>query len=206
MMAFVIGLEVAFLRVEMKPLLTSLIKRNALITSALVLLLTSLRLLPDRYPPPWVFLVIFFGGLFWANSILIKRGRPLSAVLLSLLLVPILGVPAGIASFVLSLSLVEWEYKTRGLQIVYGCNALVAETAYFDEFMVNERLTELTNSPHADTSQMTRLREAYATAQERVRILNEDCRRRGHCNSHLWKTNWVTIKEALAANDRGWRE
>src|SRR5207302_6802202 len=79
---------------EVKPLVISLLKRNTLVAAAFVFVLMAVRLVPDRYTPQWIFPVIFFCGLLWANSILIKRGRPISAAVLSLLLVPILGVPA----------------------------------------------------------------------------------------------------------------
>src|SRR5689334_11878138 len=125
----------------MNPLIASLLKRNALAALVLTLLLTGLRLVPRAYVPPWQFFpATLFFGLLWANGTLIKRGYPISAVLLSLLLVPILGYPAVIFSNPLSRPFIEWGYRTRGFQMVHGCNGGAANAAHGDIQTIDQYL------------------------------------------------------------------
>lgn len=187
----------------MKPVVVSLLKRNALVILVFVLLLTGLRVVLRGYTPPWLTIPIaFFCGLLWANALLLKRGRPVLTVLLSLLLFPILGFPALIGSILLGRSVVEWEYKVEGFQMVDGCNGAEANRAYFEVHTLEERLAELTNAPSTDNNLIVQLQKVYATAQEKRRVLSDDCARRYHCDTHPWKTNWATIDQALAASER----
>ena len=186
----------------MKSLVISLLKRNALVVLAFMLLLIGIRLVPRGFTLPWLVVPIAFTcGLLWANGILIRRGHPILAVLLSLLLLPIGGLPALIGSFVVGRSLVEWEYKAQGIHMVDGCNGGAANQAYFEIHTLEQRLAELTNSPNADTNVVVQLQKAYLIAEEKERFLSDDCRRRGHCDAFPWKTNWGTIKQALTASD-----
>jgi hypothetical protein len=187
----------------MKPLIISLLKRNALVALAFVLLLSGLRFVPRGYAPSWVFIPIaFFCSLLWANRLLIKQGYPILAVLLSVLLFPILGFPAGIGSFLLGRSLVEREYEAQGFRMVVGCNGGAANAAAGEVHTLQQRLAEFADSPGADTNVIVQLRNAYVIAQEKARVLSDDCGRRGHCETYPWKTNWAAIKQALTASER----
>jgi hypothetical protein len=70
--------------------------------------------------------------------------------------------------------------------------------AEIDTFVISQRLEELTKSPSADTNRILQLQSAYAVAKENARLLSDDCRRRGHCDNHPWKTSWDSMKPALA--------
>jgi hypothetical protein len=123
--------------------------------------------------------IILLSGLMWANAILINRGHPISGTLLSLLLVPTIGLPVLKGSLLVGHRFVEWQYKAQGLELVHGCNALAANMASFDVFIVRERLAELKDSPNADSNQIVRVENAYTAAQEKARILSDDCRGEG---------------------------
>lgn len=165
-----------------------------------LILLTLLRLGPRELVPPWVWVVnlfVFLAGLFWANAILTKRNHPVWAALLTLLLVPILGIPIGIGSIWISRCLAEWNYKTHGVVMVEGCNAAAANNAAFEADALVQRLAALSNNPAANSNQLAQLRDARALAQEQARFLDNDCFKRGHCENHPWKTNWAVISKTL---------
>ena len=188
----------------MKALVISLIKRNAIVALAFSVLLTGLRLACCGYAPLWILTwIVFFCGLRWVNGVLSQQGRQASATLLSLLLVPILGFPVVVASFRVSERLVGWKYNAQGLRLVEGCNAAAANMARFDLFDLDARLTKLKDSPGGDSNQIVRLQAAYSVAQEKFRILSDDCSRRGHRDNHPWKTDWGTIRQAFAASEQG---
>jgi hypothetical protein len=86
--------------------------------------------------------------------------------------------------------------------LVQGCNAAAANRAKFDLYAIDDRLSELTNAPDADAKQILQLRAARTIAEEAVKLTDDDCRRRGHRDSHPWKTNWVAVKNALEDSDR----
>ena len=186
----------------MKPLVASLLKRTGLALLVFAVLLIALRLTMNGGTFEYLIVAaLFFGGLLWANTPLIKRRHRVLAVGMSLIFVPVLGFPALIGSFRLGRSLVEWEYKTQGFQMVNGCNAAAANMAEFDVFALSERLVEVTNSPISDKTQITRLQSVYVIAQDKARILSDDCRRRGHCDNYPWKANWLAIKPLLATSE-----
>ena len=186
----------------MKTLAASLLQRNALVFFIFLVLLTILRLTPHTLvSSPIIILVVFCGSLIWVNLILVKRGHPFMSVFLSLLLIPIMGIPIGLCSSLISRQLEEWRYERHGIQLVQGCNLAAANTAEFDIYALNNRLSELTNSPVANSNKISLIQNVLPQAQERARILDEDCAWRGHRDSHPWKTNWIAIKQALAASE-----
>lgn len=187
----------------MKQLLASLVRRNLLATLAVPGILAVLRSGHGHWGLSAICMLIFAFGLFlWANWLLVKRGHPIIAVLLSLMLTPVVEFSAGVGLHVLGRNLVEREYASQGLQLMQGCNAAAANQAEFRLFAIDDRLAELTNAPDVNAQQILQLRAARIVAQEAARVTSEDCRRRGHCDSHPWKTNWAAVKLALEDSDR----
>ena len=186
----------------MPPIAITILKRNALVALVFLLVVTVRQPFSGRFTLPWmVVLVAFVCSLVWASRPLIQRGRPISAAWLSLLLLPVMGFPILITASQLSRDWVERQYRAQGLELVPGCNLAAASRADIEIYQMNDRLEELTNRPSADPAQFNRLHQAMPIALERARILGDDCRKRGHRDSHLWKTNWVAIKQALAASE-----
>ena len=172
-----------------------------MVALAFVLLLTIFRLIAGGYVPLLIFTVIvLLGALMWANAILINRGHRISGTLLSLLVVPTIALSVIKGSSLSSHTFVKWKYKAEGLELVHGCNALAANMASFDVSILRERLAKLKDSPNTDSNQIVRVENAYATAQDKARILSDDCKRRGHRENHPWKSNWDTIKQVSAAS------
>jgi hypothetical protein len=93
------------------------------------------------------------------------------------------------------------EYRAQGFQMVDGCNGGAANGARAEVYMLQQRLEDFADSPEADTNKIIQLKSVLAVAQEKERILREDCARRGHCETYPWKTNWVRIKDALTASE-----
>jgi hypothetical protein len=89
------------------------------------------------------------------------------------------------------------EYEAQGFQMVEGCNGGAAVQADGQVLMIKQYLDDLTYPPVKDTKMVAQLQSALVVAQEKARVLGEDCRRRGHRETFPWKTNWVTIKQAL---------
>jgi hypothetical protein len=94
------------------------------------------------------------------------------------------------------------EYEAQGFQMVQGCNGGAAVRADGQVMMIKQYLEDLTYPPVKDTNMVAQLQSALVAAQEKARVLSEDCRRRGHRETHPWKTNWVTIKQALTAFEK----
>src|SRR5262245_60825092 len=95
------------------------------------------------------------------------------------------------------------EYEAQGFQMVEGCNGGAAVHADGQVLMIKQYLEEFAYSPRAkDTNMVAQLQSALVVAQEKARVLSEDCRRRGHRETHPWKTNWATIKQALTAFEK----
>ena len=187
----------------MKGIINLLLIRNVLVALAFMLLLAGFRVVPYASVLPWPLIPIaFFFCLLWANGVLTKRGRPGMAVLLSVLLFPILGFPAAIGSQRMGRRLLERKYEAQGFQMVVGCNGGAAHSADGQVRTIKERLAMFANSPDVNTNVIVQLQSAYVVAQERARIMREDCGWRGHCETFPWKTNWATIKQALTASDK----
>ncbi len=83
--------------------------------------------------------------------------------------------------------------------MVEGCNGGAAVQADGQVLMLKQYMEDLTYPPVEDTNMLAQLQEVLVVAQEKARVLSEDCSRRGHCESHPWTTNWAVIKQALAA-------
>ncbi len=64
--------------------------------------------------------------------------------------------------------------------------------------MIKQYLEEFSDS----TNMVAQLQSALVVAQEKARVLSEDCRRRGHCETYPWTTNWTVIKQALTAVEK----
>jgi len=50
------------------------------------------------------------------------------------------------------------------------------------------------------------LRSALALARERAEVLNDDCRRRYHCETVPWKPEWASIDKALKDAEVLWKQ
>lgn len=94
------------------------------------------------------------------------------------------------------------EYQAQGFEMVEGCNGAAASQADLQVYAMKHQLEEFADSPGGDTNLIAQLQNALVLAQEKARVLGEDCRRRGHCGTHPWKTNWITIKQALTASEK----
>lgn len=92
------------------------------------------------------------------------------------------------------------EYRAQGFQMVEGCNAGAAVKANGQVYTIKQRLEEFTDSHKRNTNMMVQLQNALVIAQEKHRVLSDDCRTRGHCENHPWKTNWAAIKQTLTAS------
>ena len=113
-----------------------------------------------------------------------------------------LGLAVSIGSLSLRRNLAAREYKAEGFQMVHGCNGGAAGEADGQVYTIKQHLEEFAGSPNSDTNIIIQLQSALVLAQDKARILSEDCRRRGHCETHPWKTNWVTINQALSAAEK----
>jgi hypothetical protein len=94
------------------------------------------------------------------------------------------------------------EYEAQGFQMVEGCNGGAAVQADGQVLMLKQYLEDLTYPPVKDTNMVAQLQSALVVAQEKARVLSEDCRRRGHCDTYPWTTNWAVIKQALASFEK----
>ena len=186
----------------MRPLITSLLWRNALVALAFTLFLSGRQLVSNIYFPGWLSWLIpvtFLFGLLWANGILFKQERPVLAVLLSLALVPLLGLPVAAGSAMFGRALADWRYRTEGLRLVEGCNGGAANQADSEVRTLRRFLEELADTPNADTNEIAHLQEILVLAQDKARVLSDDCRWRGHRGNYPWKTNWSGIRRELKA-------
>ena len=96
---------------------------------------------------------------------------------------------------------IESGYKARGFKLVDGCNGGAANEAVGQVHTIELRLEALADSKLTNSNVNVRLQEAYTLAQEKARILRDDCRMRGHRENKPWKTNWITIRQALTASE-----
>ena len=94
------------------------------------------------------------------------------------------------------------ECRAQGFQMVEGCNGGAAVQADGQVYTIKQYLEEFSDSTTKDTNVITQLQGALVAAQEKARVLSEDCRRRGHCETYPWKTNWAVIREALRAYEQ----
>jgi hypothetical protein len=90
------------------------------------------------------------------------------------------------------------EYEAQGLQMVEGCNGGAAVGAQGQVHTINQLLEDFADASERETNIVVQLQSALVIAQEKLRILGDDCRRRGHRDTHPWKTNWATIDQTLA--------
>ena len=98
-------------------------------------------------------------------------------------------------------TVVEREYAVQGLQMVRGCNGGAANQAEGQVMMIKQYLEQFVDST-TDTNIVLQLQKALVVGQEEARVLSDDCRRRGHCESHPWSTNWVVVSQALTAFEK----
>ena len=118
----------------------------------------------------------------------------------------IIAVAAVVAVGALAIGLLSYRrsaaVKAQGFQMVQGCNGGAAVQADGQVLMIKQYLEDLTYPPVKDTNMVAQLQSALVVAQEKARVLSEDCRRRGHRETHPWKTNWATIKQTLIAFEK----
>jgi hypothetical protein len=184
----------------MKVLLLQLMLRNALVALAFMAIFSGLFFLPDAYTPPGLIcLAGFLAAFLWANRPLFSEGRPLAAVLLSVLLVPALGYPAMACAALLRRAVLESRYQAEGYRMLEGCNGGAANQADFEVDAFERLLPEFKDTPNVDTNLVQEVQRGYVLAQEKARVLSDDCRFRGHRSTRPWKTNWAEIKHILAA-------
>jgi hypothetical protein len=114
----------------------------------------------------------------------------------------VLAVAVRIGSLSYHRSVAAREYAAQGLQMVQGCNGGAAVQADGQVTMIKQYLEDLTYPPVKDTNMVAQLQSALVVAQEKARVLDDDCRKRGHCESHPWSTNWVVVSQALTAFEK----
>jgi len=86
--------------------------------------------------------------------------------------------------------------------MVRGCNGGAAIQAAGEVLTLQQELDEFADVTGVKTNVIVQLRDALVIAQEKARVLSEDCRRRGHRESYPWKTNWVVVNQALTASKK----
>ena len=128
--------------------------------------------------------------------------KTLLIVVAAVVAVVVLAVAVRIGSLSYHRSAAVREYAAQGLQMVRGCNGGAANQAERQVMMIKQYLEQLTYPPVKDTNLVAQLQSALVVAQEKVRVLDDDCRKRGHCESHLWSTNWAVVNQALAAFEK----
>ena len=89
------------------------------------------------------------------------------------------------------------EYEAQGFQMVEFCNGGAAGDADTQVRTIKEYLEDFSGDTVKDTNMIAQLQRALVVAQEKATILSEDCRRRGHCHTYPYKTNWAIIQTAL---------
>jgi hypothetical protein len=125
--------------------------------------------------------------------------KTLLIVVAAVAAVGVLAVSARIGAVWYHRTVAEREYAAQGLQMMQGCNGGAANQAEGQVTMINQYLEMLADSPVRDTSMVFQLQGALVVAREKARVLDGDCRRRGHCGSHPWRTNWIAVNQALTA-------
>lgn len=154
------------------------------------------------FTPPWqVLMFALFFGFLWANLPLIKSGRLIPAILLSLLLVSLLGIPASMGARLLNRPVEEMAYAARGFKMVSGCNGGAAVGADGDVRTIEQQLEILSDDQSMNAILISQLRSVQAMAKEKARVLSEDCGKRGHRENHPWKTNWAEIRQVIRASE-----
>ena len=128
--------------------------------------------------------------------------KTLFVVMAAVVAVVVLAVAVRIGSLSYHRSVAVREYAVQGLQMVQGCNGGAAVQADGQVMMIKQYLEELTYPPVKNTNMVAQLQNALAVAQDEARVLSDDCRRRGHCESHPWTTNWVVVSQALTAFEK----
>ena len=128
--------------------------------------------------------------------------KKLIIVVVAALAVAALAVAARLGSLSHRRSVAVREYEARGFQMVEGCNGGAAVQADGQILMIKQYLENFSDATAKDTNMVAQLQSALVVAQEKDRVLREDCRRRGHCEMYPWKTNWATIKQALTAVEK----
>jgi hypothetical protein len=126
-------------------------------------------------------------------------------IIMTVVIAVLLGVAAATGSLLLRRDPVVRQYTAQGFQMVDGCNGGAANGARAEVYSLQERLEDFADSPTVDTNMIARLKRALAIAKEMEQVLRDDCARRGHRETHPWKTNWATIKEALTASEKLYR-
>lgn len=127
--------------------------------------------------------------------------KKLGIVVVAVVAVVTLAVAAKLSSLSHRRNLAVREYEAQGFQMVEGCNGGAAVQADGQVYMIKQSLEEFSDYTAGDTNVIIQLQNALVVAQEKARVLSEDCRRRGHCDTYPWKTNWAIIKEALRASE-----
>ena len=128
--------------------------------------------------------------------------KTLLIVVAAVVAVGVLAVAVRIGPLLYHRAVAEREYAAQGLQMVQGCNGGAAVQADGQVMMIKQYLEEFSYSPAKDTNMVAQLQNALVVAQEEARVLSDDCGKRGHCESHPWKTNWIVVSQALTAFEK----
>jgi hypothetical protein len=111
--------------------------------------------------------------------------KKLVIVVVAVAVVGVLAVAVRIGSLSYRRNVAVREYLAHGLEMVKGCNGGAAVQVDGQVFTIKQYLEEFADSPTRDTNTIFQLRSALVIAEEKARILSDDCRRRGHCETHL---------------------
>src|SRR5687768_6888531 len=77
-------------------------------------------------------------------------------------------------------TLIEMRYRAQGFQMVRGCNGGAAVEASGQVLTLKQELDEFADAPGVNTNIIAQLRNALVIAEDKERVLSDDCARRGH--------------------------
>ncbi len=179
----------------------SLFKRNAIAAVFFVLALALTRSCPQLYFLPWqAIAAMVVCGFFWANIPLYRAGKRVVAILVSIALPTLVGIPGMSIAIAFSKFESAMEYRAKGFQLVSGCNGGADNSATFELKQLDDYIERLGDAKN--TNLLAQLQSVRVIAKEKAKVLNADCGKRGHREDHPWKTNWVGIKKTLAAAEK----
>jgi hypothetical protein len=163
----------------MKEVFNNVLKRNAIVAGACLVLLAVLFVFQLKYSLKAASILSAIGvflAFVWANRILWKHIHRWLAVLLAFIISSILTI----ALFVFFSQVIQPLIATGLLGMQGGCNTAMVQVTSIDVFDAERRLDEAKQTVGASTNEIAKLQAKYLAAQKRCEFWNEDVRRRGH--------------------------
>jgi hypothetical protein len=162
----------------MKEVFDNVLKRNAIVVGACLVLLAVLSVFQLKYSLKAASILSAIGVLLafvWANTILCKGMHRYFAILLS----AIISISLTFALLVICSQVIQ-PCVAMILGMQGGCNLAMVQVTSFDVFDAERRLEEAKQTVGAGTNGIAKLQAKYLAAQKRCEFWNEDVRRRGH--------------------------